>query len=132
MLVPRRRATIEETVTVSVADLYDYLSRHTGHEEEPMPDTNAATTVKKVKRGWRRVSMNLRLAEYDLLARMAEEEERTPDQQAAFLLRQKLNEMVEAPLNGRTGDLDQVGSHLAAQQAGGQAEMEEIVIGPNE
>lgn len=114
MLVPKRpRATIEDTVTVSVADLYDFINRH---KEEPMPDLNAATSVKKVKRGWRRLSMSLRVHEYDLLSKMAEEESRSPDQQAAYLLRQKLNEMVEAPLgNGSLGDL-------------GEAEMEEVMI----
>lgn len=114
MLLPRPRATIEETVTVSVADLYDYLSRHV---EEPMPDTNATTSVKKMKRGWRRLSMSLRVHEYDLLAKIAEEESRTPDQQAAYLLRQKLAEMLEAPLGNGNGQAE---------------EMEEILIGAEE
>ena len=97
MLVPRSPdELLEATVTILVADLYDYLTRH---EEEPMPDMDKATTVRKVKRGWRRVSMNLRLQEYDFLARMAEDQERTPDQQAAYLLRQKLEEINDEALS---------------------------------
>jgi hypothetical protein len=93
VLVPRSRSALasnEDTVTVAVADLYDFLNRHM---EEPMPELEKATTTRKLKRGWRKISMNLRVAEYDTLAKMAEEEERTPDQQAAYLLRQKLSDL---------------------------------------
>jgi hypothetical protein len=60
-----------------------------------MPDLNQATSVKRAKRGYRRVSMLIKTSDYEMLSKMAEEESRTPDQQAAFLLRLKLQELYD-------------------------------------
>ena len=125
MLVPRKPTLTpaDETVTVRVSDLYDYMRRHASLEELPMPDTNSATTVKKVKRGFRKVSMTLRVQEYEMLAQMAAEEERTADQQAAYLLRQKLSELSVEAIKGAYREAE-------ARRNGEAEEMEEVVFGP--
>lgn len=87
---------LNETVTLRVADLYDFLTR----KEQPMPDLNQATSVKKVKRGYRRVSMLLKLEEYNAIAGMAEQESRTPDQQAAYMLKRMLSELQVESIRG--------------------------------
>jgi hypothetical protein len=71
--------------------------------EKPMPDLSQATSVKRVKRGYRRVSMMLKVSEYDVIAQMAEQENRTPDQQAAYMLRRLLSDLrgaYDRQLNG--------------------------------
>lgn len=84
---------LEQTVTIPVVDLYDFLTRR---KDDPMPDLNQATSVKRVKRGYRKVSMTLRLHEYETLSRIAERETRTPDQQAAHMMRDLIKELNEA------------------------------------
>jgi hypothetical protein len=74
---------LTQTVTIAVTDLYDLLTR----KETPMPELTRATTVSRTKRGYRRISMTLKLAEWEIIARMAEVEDRTPDQQALHMLR---------------------------------------------
>ena len=99
----------EPTVTIRVSDLYYYMLRKTDGptKEIPMPDfanadaeptqTQARGTRRAAKRGYRKLALTIRVAEYDLLEKMAEEEQRSPDQQAAYLLRQKLRDLeVEA------------------------------------
>jgi hypothetical protein len=82
---------LDETVTIRVADLYEYLFRRRGGST--MPDLNQATTVKRAKRGYRRISMLLKVSEYETIAQIAEQESRTPDQQAAHMLRKLLIEL---------------------------------------
>jgi hypothetical protein len=103
-LVPRPASSLEalplplplslsqETVTVPLLDLYDLLTRRT-RKELPVPDLTRATTVKKAKRGYRRLSMTIMVAEYNLIAAMAQQEDRSPEQQALHMLRQLLKEL---------------------------------------
>lgn len=102
-LVPRPSSELRastdlrrETVTVTLLDLYDLLMR-AQRKDRAMPDLNNATTTKTTKRGYRRISMTLKLAEYEVIAKMAEAEDRTPDQQALHMLRRLIGELhVEA------------------------------------
>lgn len=89
---PTSLAILEETVTVRVADLYELLTR------KGLPMTEPKT--RGTKRGYRRVSMMLSVAEYNRLAAQAEEQTRTPDQQALFLLRRVLT---DTDTNARQG-----------------------------
>jgi hypothetical protein len=73
---------LRQTVTIPLTDLYDLLTRKGLTMTEPK--------TRGTKRGYRRVSMMLPLAEYTRLSAMAEMQTRTPDQQALFLLRQML------------------------------------------
>jgi hypothetical protein len=75
-------AILEETVTVRVADLYDLLTRKGLMMTEPK--------ARPAKRGYRTISMALPVKEYEYLSRLAEEQTRTPAQQALYLLRQRL------------------------------------------
>lgn len=64
------------------------------------------TPRRVARRGFRRVSLMLRTKEYEYLATLAEEQDRTPDQQAAHLLRLKLQDVgyeraEQASLEGR-------------------------------
>jgi hypothetical protein len=47
----------------------------------------------RAARGFRRVSFTVRVNEYELLSRLAEQQSRTPDQQALYFLRQALLEV---------------------------------------
>lgn len=103
-----RESLLDLTVTIPVVDLYDFLMR----EERPMPDLNQATSVKRAKRGYRTVRMTLATREYEALAKMAEVETRTPDQQAAHMLRALMSNLennartLDARLSGAWGEDD--------------------------
>ena len=85
---PSPLAILDETVTVPVADLYDLLTR----KERPMPETNRSP---RAPRGFRRVTVTLPSDIYRLLEGMAREESRSPEQQAAFMLRRVFSELAE-------------------------------------
>ena len=108
----------EQTVTVPLLDLYDLLMR----KERPMTEPKTKAT----KRGYRRVSMLLPVQEYDLIARMAEREERTPDQQATHMVRQLLRELhVEAIRTAYTEAVDR------REAQGGDNGMPEETVDPH-
>lgn len=74
-----------------------------------MPDFDNASTSDmhdvarpkaKTRRGFRRLSLVIRTAEYDLIAKIAEEEQREPAQQAAFMLRRLLVELEAEAIKG--------------------------------
>jgi len=92
MMIPRANL-LDLTVTIPVVDLYDLLTR----EEIPMP---TAPNQPKTKRGYRRLSFVVKLAEYDLLSQIAEAESRTPDQQALWFLRRAFSEVQTEAIRG--------------------------------
>jgi hypothetical protein len=92
MMTPRANL-LDLTVTIPVVDLYDLLTR----EEIPMP---TAPNQTKTKRGYRRLSFVVKLAEYDLLSQIAEAESRTPDQQALWFLRRAFSEVQTEAIRG--------------------------------
>lgn len=99
-----REYLLNQTVTIPVVDLYDFLTRR---KDDPMPDLNQATTVKRVKRGYRKVSMMLTVGEFEMLSKMAELETRSPDQQAAHMMRRMLVELQSEAIKTAYRDAEQ-------------------------
>lgn len=78
-----------DTITIPLVDLYDFLTR----KERPMPEPTQTTTTRKTKRGYRRLSVLLKSSDYNMIAGMAEDENRTAEQQAAHMLHKMLIEL---------------------------------------
>lgn len=57
-----------------------------------MSDTADARPIsRRAKRGYRKVTLTLRVSDYALLEQIADDEQREPGQQAAFMLRTLLD-----------------------------------------
>lgn len=93
---------LQETVTVPLLDLYELLMRAQSAESAERKDPQmTAPKTQATKRGYRRLSMVLKVAEYEMIAAMAEQEDRTADQQALHMVRRLLSELqVEAIKDG--------------------------------